>query len=277
MKTYQHEIKINGNSVILRCYLPDLIERAFYQKRPAVIVLPGGAYRGTAAHEGEPIALQYAAAGFCAFVLDYSVYPNRFPQALEEAFAAIAYVRGHAEEFAVRPDAISVLGFSAGGHLAACTGTLWNHACMDGLLEGERSFYRPDQLILCYPVIGDRYHHNSMLNLFSKDESELTEERLHLLALDEQVDDQTPPTFLWHNFEDTSVPCTASLSFATALHSHGVPCEVHLYSEGKHGCGLGTHLTGSQRYGCGMACESWMKLSIDFLYRFYEKTLASEA
>ena len=273
MKTFVHEIKINGKCVPLRCYLPDSIERAFYSKRPAIIVLPGGAYRGTAAHEGEPIALQYVAAGFCAFVLDYSVYPNRFPQALQEAFAAVAYVREHAEEYSIHPDAISVLGFSAGGHLAACTGTLWNHDCMNGLLEKEREFYRPSNLVLCYPVISDRFHHNSMLNLFEKNEDELTAERLELLSLEKQVDEQTPPTVLWHNFGDKSVPCEASLCFASALYSHGVPCEVHLYSEGKHGCGLGNHLTGSLAYGKGLVCDSWMKLSIDFLYRFYEAVL----
>ena len=277
MKTFVHEIKINANCVPLRCYLPDSIERAFYKKRPAIIVLPGGAYRGTAAHEGEPIALQYVAAGFCAFVLDYSVYPNRFPQSLQEAFAAVAYVREHAEEYSICPDAVSVLGFSAGGHLAACAGTLWNHACMDGLLEKERKLYRPNSLVLCYPVIGNRFHHNSMLNLYEKNEEELTDERMELLSLEKQVDGQTPPTFLWHNFGDTSVPCESSLCFASSLYRHGVPCELHLYSEGKHGCGLGNYLTGNFDYNQRMVCDSWMKLSIDFLYRFYEKALEAQA
>jgi len=249
------------------------VDRSSYLLRPAVIVLPGGAYRGTAQHEGEPIALQYVAAGACAFVLDYSVCPKRFPPSLLEAFAAISYVREHAEEFSILPQSIFICGFSAGGHLAACTGTLWNHSCMDGLLEKDRTWYRPDGMILCYPVIGDRFHHNSMLNLFEKNEEELTEERLEMLALERQVDAQTPPTFLWHNFGDASVPCEASLCFSSALYKNGVPCECHLYSEGKHGCGLGNYLTGKNEYGHGMVCESWMKLSIDFVYRFSKPQL----
>ncbi|MBE6602290.1 MAG: alpha/beta hydrolase [Ruminococcaceae bacterium] len=274
MEIFTRKIEINGQSVDLHAYIPEPIECAVYhQKRPAVIVFPGGAYRGTAQHEGEPIALQYVAAGACAFVLKYSVYPARFPQALLEAFESIRYVREHAEEFCIDPCAISVCGFSAGGHLAGCTGTLWNHAFFDGLLEKDRHIYRPDSLILCYPVIGDRFHHNSMLNLFEKNEDELTEDCLQLLELETQVDEQTPPTFLWHNFGDTGVPCEASLCFASALYRHGVPCELHLYSEGKHGCALGTYVTGKFSYRNGMVCESWMKLSVDFIYRFYEQSL----
>ncbi len=268
MKTFSHEIKINGECVSLRGYLPNVVPKAKNQIRPAVIVLPGGAYRGLAEHEGEVIALQYVAAGACAFVLDYSVYPKRFPQSLLETLTAIAFVRDHAEEYAIHPQSIFVCGFSAGGHLAASSGTLWKHACLDGLLESDRRHYRPDGMILCYPVIGDRFHHNSMLNLFEKNEEELTEERLEMLSLEKQVDAETPPAFLWHNFYDTGVPCEASLSFASALYKNGVQCECHLYSEGGHGCGLGNYLTGKNEYGQGMVCESWMQLSIDFLYRF---------
>lgn len=271
MKTICHKIEINGECVTLRGYLPDVVSHARNQIRPAVIVFPGGAYRGCADHEGEVIALQYVAAGACAFVLNYSVYPSRFPQALREAFAAIAFVREHAEEYAIQPQSIFVCGFSAGGHLAACTGTLWNHSCMDGLLEGDHRHYRPDGMILCYPVIGDRFHHGSMLNLFSKDEEALTEERLEMLSLERQVDTETPTAFLWHNFHDTGVPCESSLCFASALYRNGVQCECHLYSEGGHGCGLGKYLTGKQKYGQGMVCDSWMQLSIDFLFRYFEK------
>lgn len=273
MKHFCHEIKIDGQCVDLFAYLPDLSGRGKYAKRPAVIVLPGGAYRGLAPHEGEPIALEYVAAGACAFVLKYSVYPARFPQALREAFAAIAYVRENAEEFDIDPHAISVCGFSAGGHLAACTGTLWNHPFMDGFLESDRRLYRPDSLILCYPVIGDRFHHNSMLNLFEKNEEELTAERLELLSLDLQVDEETPPAFLWHNFGDTGVPCEATLSFATSMYRHGVPCEAHLWSEGKHGVGLGTYMDGDRAYNNPQLCAKWMQLSIDFVYRFFESNL----
>lgn len=270
MRVFDHEIKINDQSVMLHAYLPTTPEVAQYTVRPAVIVLPGGAYLRTAAHEGEPIALQYVAAGMCAFVLNYSVFPARFPQSLLEALHAVRYVREHAEEFGIDPNAISVCGFSAGGHLAASAGTLWSHACLDGMLEGDRRQYRPDSLILCYPVIGNDTHHRSMLNLFENQEEELTPERLQLLQLDEQVREDTPPTFLWHNATDTGVPCTGSLHFAEALYRHSVTCELHLYSEGKHGCGLGNHLTCKREYRDEMVCGSWMRLSIDFLYRLLE-------
>ena len=274
MRIFTYKIEINGMSADLHAYLPDVPSRAMYpEKHPAVIVLPGGAYRGLADHEGEIIALQYVAAGMGAFVLKYNVYPARFPQSLREAFAAIAYVRQTAEEFCIDPNEIAICGFSAGGHLAACTGTLWNHACMKEYLEGERRLYRPDVMILSYPVIGDRFHHNSMLNLFDKNEDELTEERMELLSLEKQVDSETPTAFLWHNFGDTSVPCEASLCFASAMYRNGVTCELHLYSEGKHGGGLYNHLADKRTYSDAHFSSSWIGLSIDFLYRHFEQHL----
>ena len=90
MQYFKNEIKVGECSVILSCFLPDAAPRTYYKEnRPAVIVLPGGGYGMTYPGEGEPIALSYLARGFCAFVLDYSVYPARFPQALVEAFEAI--------------------------------------------------------------------------------------------------------------------------------------------------------------------------------------------
>ena len=93
---------------------------------------------------------------------------------------------------------------------------------------------------------------------------------MELLSLENRVDKDTPPTFLWHNFGDTGVPCEASLTFASALYRNEVPCEVHLWSEGKHGVGLGTYMDGDRTYNQPLVCAKWMQLSIDFLYRFFE-------
>ena len=124
MQYFKHEIKVGDSSVPLTCYLPDAAPRTYFpSNRPAVIVLPGGGYGMTYPGEGEPIALSYLARGFCAFVLDYSVYPARFPQALREAFYAIKFVRENACEYGIDPVKIAICGFSAGGHLAACTGS----------------------------------------------------------------------------------------------------------------------------------------------------------
>ncbi|MBQ7335001.1 MAG: alpha/beta hydrolase [Clostridia bacterium] len=267
MQFYKHELDVNGVRVPLRCYIPLVPPRAHFQtNRPAVIVFPGGGYSHTYEGEAEPIALEYLSAGMCAFVLNYSVYPARFPQALLEALSAIRYVREHAAEFAIDPHRISVCGFSAGGHLAACTGTLWNHACLDGLLEGERALYRPDALILSYPVINP-LHRGSFLNLFDKKEEELTPVRIELLSLENQVSGDTPPTFLWHNSDDGAVPCECSLVFALALHRNRIPFELRIYGKGGHGTCLANYVTNEIAPEETLPCNEWVQESVRFLLK----------
>lgn len=268
MEVLKHEIKHGEYSAPLRCYIPSGAPHAFFQKnRPAMIVFPGGGYTHTYEGEGEPIALKYVSAGFCAFVLNYSVYPARFPQALTEALMAVGYVRENAEAFGVDPHRIYVCGFSAGGHLAACTGTLWNHACLDGHLEGDRALYRPDGMVLAYPVITP-LHKGSYLNLFSKNEDELTEEVIELLSLQNQVTKDTPPAFVWHNSDDTGVPVECSLLFGLALHRHKIPFEMRVWENGGHGVCLGTYVTKDyHEIEKPLDCAVWVDESVRFLLR----------
>ena len=269
MQYFKHEIKIAEHTVALSCYLPDAAPRTYYpNNRPAVIVLPGGGYGMTYPGEGEPIALSYLARGFCAFVLDYSIYPARFPQALLEALSAIRLVRENAQDYGVDPHRIAVCGFSAGAHLAACTGTLWNHGCLDELLEADREVYRPNALFLAYPVINIASHKGSYLNLFSQNEEELTPEIQHLLNLDEQVGKHTPPTFLWHTTSDSTVPAKASLDFATALAEKKIPYEIRIWSGDRHGTGLGNYVTEPKHAPlCDHPCAAWVQDSVDFFFR----------
>lgn len=225
----------------------------FNQNRPALIIFPGGGYANTVQHEGEVIALEFAAKGIAAFVVWYSTVnkclenPPRFPQALAEGLLAIKYVRDHAEEFGVNPHNIAAIGFSAGGHLCACTGTLWKHPLLDPYLPGDRDAYRPDKLLLGYPVItAFGKHRGSFDNLLGTPEEGLrTPEMLELVSLERQVSDETPPCFLFHNFSDSGVPVDNSLKFALALSEHQVPCEMHLYPQGGHGMSLANHVTSS--------------------------------
>ncbi len=260
-----HQIEVNGASVPLRCYIPDIMENSVLKnERSAVIVFPGGGYAHLCPREAEPIALSYVSEGFCGFVLDYSVYPARFPQALLEGLTAVRFVREHAEEYGISPDHISVCGFSAGGHLAASVGTLWKHSCIDGMLDGERALYRPDSMVLCYPVINP-LHRGSFLNLFSQNEEELTPEIIEMLSLENQVDEDTPPAFIWHNADDFGVPSECSLVFALALHHVKVPYELRVWESGGHGCALASGVTEGDRDP--LPCSAWVKDSVEFLRR----------
>ena len=110
----------------LTTYLLDITPKFAVQERPLVLVCPGGGYHFTSEREGEIVALQFNAMGYHAAVLNYSCAPAQFPTALLELSKSVAYLRAHAKEWCIDPDKIAVLGFSAGGHLAASLGVFWN-------------------------------------------------------------------------------------------------------------------------------------------------------
>ncbi len=203
----------------------------------AIIVCAGGGYSMKADHEGEPVALMLNKMGVSSFVLDYRVAPYRHPYPMMDAQRAVRYIRYKAEEWNIDRNKIGILGFSAGGHLAATVGTHFDYGNPDSLDTVERFSCRPDALILCYSVISfGKYRHNgSMLNLLGESPSE---EMIDFLSNEKHISKDTPPTFLWHTADDSSVPVENSLLFAQELSKNKVSCELHIFPEGEHGLGL---------------------------------------
>lgn len=207
--------------------------------RPAVIVLPGGGYWFCSPREAEPIALAFAAKGFAAFVLNYSIGKGEFPSALLEVAWTVDFVRRNADKWHVMKDKIAVCGFSAGGHLAANIGTMWDSPEVRDMLGFRNGEARPDAMILCYPVIstGDCIEYGSIRNLTGgrADTDPALKARL---SLENAVDDATPPAFIWHTADDTCVKVENSLLFASALSEHNIPFEMHILPKGDHGLSL---------------------------------------
>ncbi len=206
----------------------------------AVVVLPGGGYTHKAAHEAEPVARWLNTLGISAFVLDYRVAPYRHPIPYLDARRAIQLVRSCASEWAIDPQRVGVLGFSAGGHLASTTGTHFDDP-LDPFyasdIAPDRFSSRPDAMILCYPVItfGEHRHQGCVDNLLGLQPQTAL---LDLLSNEKHVSDQTPPAFVWHTADDPSVPVQNSLLFAQSLAKHNVPFELHIFEHGRHGVGL---------------------------------------
>ncbi len=253
----------------MRMYLPDAPERAYYHgERPAVLIFPGGGYEFTFVGEGEPIALRFASHGVAAFVLSYTCTdsaPSAYPNALREAFAAIRYLRGHARELGIHPHKICVCGFSAGGHLAACTGTLWDRAeARQWGADGETS--RPDQLLLCYPVLRSTppCHSGSFQNFFGTERPD--EALLRVFDMPKRVTRQTPRTFLWATASDDTVPVCGALEFAEALSENGVPFELHLWESGRHGLCLGDQSTEPFPFDRPHPSGAWVEQALRFIY-----------
>ncbi|MFO7535036.1 MAG: alpha/beta hydrolase [Kiritimatiellia bacterium] len=202
-----------------------------------VVVCPGGGYARRADHEGEPIARMLNAAGMAAGVVIYRCAPHRFPVPQMDAMRAVRLARANAAAWSLKSDKIGILGFSAGGHLAASVATLADAGDPGSADPVARLSARPDAAILCYPVIsfGEWGHRGSQNNLLGPLASPVLADQL---SLEKRVDASTPPTFLWHTAEDSAVPVVNSLLFAQALAAHKIPFELHVFPNGGHGLGL---------------------------------------
>lgn len=253
----------------LHVYIPNETEELekFMPKRPTMLICPGGAYRYTSDRECEPIALFYMSKGYNCFVLRYTCAPARFPVQLAEAGKALLMIKENAEEWKVDTDKIFVCGFSAGGHLAASLGVFWDKPFLADILGVESDMLKFSSLVLSYPVISQNVERqlggsvSSFMNLLGKGEKFEDEEALQMQCLEKQVSETTPPTFIWHTYEDASVPVETSLMFGMALRKHNVPMEMHIYEHGRHGQANGIRSTciADQRLA------DWMEISYSWL------------
>lgn len=203
------------------------------------IVCPGGGYLELAEHEGKPVAEWLRSLGVAAFVLRYRLGPRyHYPAPQEDAARAIRYLRDHAAEWGLDGRRLGILGFSAGGHVAATAGTHFDYGAPASPDPVERQSSRPDLMVLVYPVISmiPPYAHGgsrrALLGAFP------APGLARSLSDQTQVERDTPPAFLVATSDDPVVPVQNSLMFASALKSAGVPFELHIYQHGPHGFGL---------------------------------------
>jgi len=209
----------------------------------AVIIFPGGGYAHLAGDlEGREVADWFTVRGFRAFILSYRQTSHGYvlPVPLLDARRAIQTVRARAGDYHINPNRIVVIGFSAGGHLAALAATQFVPGDPNADDPIARASSRPDFLVLGYPwigAVGDDFSHLNYCKVFN-----LMDQCAALRAAyspDLFVTKDTPPTFIYHTFNDRTVPIEQSLRFYEALVKAGVPSEFHIFANGAHGSGLG--------------------------------------
>lgn len=204
--------------------------------RPAILILPGGGYGMCSEREAEPVAMSYLAAGYNAFILRYSVREHRqWPNPLDDYEQAMSYIREHAKKWHILPDKIAVIGFSAGGHLAAAAATMAKN--------------RPNAAVLGYAVV-------------TEDVIGCNDTAPDTVG---EVDLQTPPCFLFHARCDGTVPVENSLRFMTALAQKGITFESHIYGFGPHGFSKGDSSLELPRKDFCSRIPNWVADSIGFL------------
>jgi acetyl esterase/lipase len=235
--------------------------------RPAVLILPGSGYSQCSPREAEALALRFNAASYHAFVLWYSCEPRRHPVPILDCERALTVIRENAAAWAVDGRRLSVMGFSAGGHLALSSAIFRDRdfAAAPGI---NPDYTRPDALMLCYPVVSSgQYAHRGSFDclLGTKPDSAL----LDLLSLENHVDGSLPPVFLWHTYTDESVPVENSFLLANALRRAGVPLEMHIFPEGKHGLSLAVPETSDGvPENINLHTAQWFGLCLNWLARY---------
>jgi len=209
----------------------------------AVVIFPGGAYANLAADlEGREVADWFTSRGFKAFIVAYRLTSHGYvlPVPLLDARRAIQTVRAKAAEYHIAPDRIVTIGFSAGGHLAALAAVQPVAGDPTASDPVERVSSRPDYLVLGYPWLGaitTDTSHLSYCKMFSLMGQCDALKAKYTPAL--FVNKDTPPTFIYHTYNDHTVPIQQSLDFFQALVKAGVPAEYHVFANGAHGSGLG--------------------------------------
>jgi acetyl esterase/lipase len=223
----------------------------------AVIIAPGGGYvRLSTDREGEQYARWLGTLGVTSFVLKYRMAEFGHPAPLQDVLRAVRLVRSQAAHYHIRPDRIGVMGSSAGGHLAATSGTFFDSPLGRTGAELDKTSARPDFLMLMYPVIdmeGPATHAGSRKALLGANPSA---ENLRLMSVQNAVTPNTPPTLLIHTQEDKTVPVENSILFYQALTRNRVPAEMYLFEHGSHGMGM--------KAGLGTASE-WPKRAEEWL------------
>lgn len=270
--------------------LDDSAEMLNGQKRPAVLVCPGGAYMGCSDREAEPVALRFAAMGYHAFVLRYSTYfegkfgelpfggnmpvnPNSMhPGPVRDIGKAFLTIREFADEWLVDMDKVAICGFSAGGHNCAMYAVYWDKPLMTAHFGQEAALFKPAAAVLGYPITDYHLMFGDMLDPMAQELSDAasiaflgttapTQALLDEVSPALHVSANTPPTFIWTTMADELVPAENSTRMANALATAGVPCEIHLFEKGKHGLSLADQSTAGSLLDIEPEAAKWMSLA----------------
>ena len=265
--SYTEEQQLNSEGVVhslshvktptLTVFLPQK-EKA---NGTAVVICPGGGYSHLAINkEGFKVAEWLNSLGITAFVLKYRLPSDEIMEdktigPLQDAQRALRMVRVNAGKYNIDPSKIGIMGFSAGGHLAAMLSTHYDQQVYE---VKDSVSARPDFSILLYPVISlqdEITHKGSQENLLGKNASQAKKDEY---SSELQVDENTPMSFLVHAADDSAVPVENSIRYFLALKKNNVKAELHVFEKGGHGFGLGREDT--SKYWT-YDCENWLRVN----------------
>ena len=231
-------------------------------ERKAILIIPGGGYSQICSErEGEPIAHAFIPHGYNAFVLHYSADGTHpFPCQLIQVAKAIKHIKDNCNRYGISAEKVFVVGFSAGGHLAASSGILWNLPEIYEKVPMPYGYNKPSGIMLIYPVISAKYHMPSLKNLLC--ESDPTQEQLDRVSMERYVNKDSVPAFIFHTTTDKVVSVKNSLSIAEAYTNAEIPYEMHIYPDAPHGIALANEITecGNPKWN-NAAMAKWVEMA----------------
>lgn len=273
--------------------------------RPLIVICPGGGYKNLSDREAEPVALKYTSAGFHAIVLRYGVDLHAtMPGPIIDLASAMTYIKGMSEEWHIDNDNIFVAGFSAGGHLAASLGVFHNdsqilsgfksedikpkgvilgypvidlNSTSTALDIGVDGYPEYDQIEfdMLHPNIDPedifvRVDGKTFVNFEQAMNTYMfggrpTESQIQKYSLQNHVDSETAPAFIWHGGNDGLIFPDNSLKFAKALQANNVNYELHIYGTGDHGLALGNEVTSNNPWEYVEEVQNWIDMSIKWI------------
>jgi acetyl esterase/lipase len=250
----------------LICFLHENSREISLERRyPAMLVLPGGGYSMCSDREAEPIAEQYYSKGFNAFILRYSVHPDKYPAQLCEAAMAMAYIRRESSSQFSDAEHVATIGFSAGGHLCGSIATMYADEVVAQKTGVTPSEARPDASILSYAVINPELGLSGGTFNFLCD---MNPEILPFVTIDERVNENTPPLFIWHTVNDNCVDIRNALKIANAAVENNVPFAMHVFERGQHGLSVADlSVYGNSVMPTDVSTDAykWLELSVNWL------------
>jgi len=258
--------------VNMQTYIHDTHEGGFQiPKRPVIIVLPGGAYYRLSPADGEPVALTFLKEGFNTFVLNYSIKEySEFPNPLEDVSKAIWEIRKNAEEWGIDPDAITVMGFSAGSGVANMAATQWNTPGLAERLGIPEGGNKPNAAVIGYGASDTRTYMDDD-DVYKPNLGKIALDRAPELDVVNYVGAHTPPLFIWHNRNDRLVPADQPLRMAQEMQRQNLQYELHVFQLGRHGMSVFNNLSSynDKDINQKMNVDLWVQMCTNWLYNLF--------
>jgi acetyl esterase/lipase len=256
-----------SNKPFITAYIHDqFVNKPVPDKYPAIIICPGGGYRMLSERNQEPVALALLAEGYQVFVLNYSLVNQDetkplLPTNLFQLGYLMKIIHQQSDIFQIDSSKISIMGFSAGGHLTAIYNGVYHNSWILENLDTTRDILKPYRIVLCYSVIG------LQLDWPFNEERALKIADPALWNAQELVNPNSAPCFIWHTVEDERVGVINAIKYIESLHQQGISYEAHLYQTGEHGLSLANKHTAKYQdlNSLDHQASTWFKLAMNWL------------